>query len=119
MVAARFYFPEFDGISLPLWVAGALWLLGGGALARWAAPALAFLLFLVPLPASIETLLSQPMQAFATSMSTWVLQCLGQSAIAEGTTILLNDNILEVERACSGLRMFYGILRAWRWRISS
>jgi exosortase len=110
MVAARFYFPEFDGISLPLWVAGTLWLLGGGALARWAAPALAFLLFLVPLPASIETLLSQPMQAFATSMSTWVLQCLGQPAIAEGTTILLDDNILEVERACSGLRMFYGIL---------
>jgi exosortase len=110
MVAARFYFPEFDGVSLPLWVAGILWLLGGGALARWAAPALAFLLFLVPLPASIETLLSQPMQAFATSMSTWVLQCLGQPAIAEGTTILLDENILEVERACSGLRMFYGIL---------
>ena len=43
-------------------------------------------------------------------MSTWMLQCLGQPAIAEGTTILLNDHILEVERACSGLRMFYGIL---------
>lgn len=110
LVAARFYFPEFDGISLPLWVGGILWLLGGGALARWAAPALAFLLFLVPLPASIETLLSQPLQALATSMSTWVLQSLGQPAIAEGTTILLNDNVLEVERACSGLRMFYGIL---------
>jgi exosortase len=110
LVAARFYFPEFDGISLPFWLGGICWLLGGGALARWAAPALAFLLFLVPLPASIETLLSQPLQSLATSMSTWMLQCLGQPAIAEGTTILLNENILEVERACSGLRMFYGIL---------
>jgi exosortase len=110
LVAARFYFPELDGCSLPLWLAGVCWLLGGGALARWAAPAMAFLLFLVPLPASVETLLSQPLQALATSMSTWVLQCLGQPAISEGTTILLNDNILEVERACSGLRMFYGIL---------
>lgn len=110
LVAARFYFPELDGCSLPLWLAGVCWLLGGWALARWAAPALAFLLFLVPLPASIETLLSQPLQALATAMSTWVLQCLGQPAIAEGTTILLNDNVLEVERACSGLRMFYGIL---------
>jgi exosortase len=110
LAAARFYFPELDGCSLPLWLAGVCWLLGGRALARWAAPALAFLLFLVPLPASMETLLSQPLQALATTMSTWILQCLGQSAIAEGTTILLNDHILEVERACSGLRMFYGIL---------
>jgi exosortase len=110
LVAARFYFPELDGCSLPLWIAGVCWLFGGGALARWASPALAFLLFLVPLPASVETLLSQPLQSLATTMSTWTLQSLGQSAIAEGTTILLNDNILEVERACSGLRMFYGIL---------
>ncbi|HEX4070084.1 MAG TPA: exosortase, partial [Planctomycetaceae bacterium] len=110
MVAARFYFPEIDGCSLPLWLAGACWLFGGWALLRWAAPSLAFLLFLVPLPATMETLLSQQLQATATTMSTWTLQCLGQPAIAEGTTILLNDNVLEVERACSGLRMFYGIL---------
>ena len=110
LVAARFYIPELDGCSLPLWLAGACWLFAGGAVARWAAPALAFLLFLVPLPASIETFLSQPLQALATTMSTWTLQCLGQSAIAEGTTILLNDHVLDVERACSGLRMFYGIL---------
>ena len=110
VAAARFYFPELDGCSLPLWLAGACWLFGGAALARWAAPALAFLLFLVPLPATMETLLSQPLQALATTMSTWTLQSFGQPAIAEGTTILLNDNVLEVERACSGLRMFYGIL---------
>jgi exosortase len=110
MVAARFYFPEIDGCSLPLWLAGACWLFGGWALLRWAAPSLGFLLFLVPLPATMETLLSQQLQATATTMSTWTLQCLGQPAIAEGTTILLNDNVLEVERACSGLRMFYGIL---------
>ena len=110
MAAARFYFPELDGCSFPLWLAGACWLFGGWALAAVGRPALAFLLFLVPLPATIETLLSQPLQAIATTMSTWTLQCLGQPAIAEGTTILLSDNILEVERACSGLRMFYGIL---------
>ncbi len=37
------------------------------------------------------------------------LQICGQPAIVEGTTILLGENTLEVERACSGLRMFYGI----------
>ena len=73
LAAARFYLPELDGCSIPLWLAGACWLFGGWGLLRWAAPALAFLLFLVPLPASIETLLSQPLQAIATTMSTWTL----------------------------------------------
>lgn len=110
IVGARFYLPELDSYSLPLWLAGVCWVFGGGRFLLWAMPSLLFLFFMVPLPASIETLLSRPLQALATTMSTWTLQSLGQPAIAEGTTILLGDNVLEVERACSGLRMFYGIL---------
>jgi exosortase len=110
LIAARFYIPELDNCSLPIWAAGVCWLFGGWRFLRWASPAIAFLFFMVPLPASVETLLNRPLQSLATSMSTWNLQSLGQPAIAEGTTILLGDNVLEVERACSGLRMFYGIL---------
>jgi exosortase len=109
LVGARFYLPELDSCSLPIWVGGVCWLLGGPRFLLWASPSLVFLFFMVPLPASIETLLSRPLQSLATSLSTWTLQSLGQPAIAEGTTILLGDNVLEVERACSGLRMFYGI----------
>src|ERR1700733_13329694 len=109
LVGARFYLPELDSCSLPIWVGGVCWLLGGSRFLLWASPSLVFLFFMVPLPASIETLLSRPLQSLATSLSTWTLQSLGQPAIAEGTTILLGDNVLEVERACSGLRMFYGI----------
>jgi exosortase len=110
LVGARFYIPELDSCSLPIWAAGVCWLVGGWRFLLWASPSLAFLFFMVPLPATIETLLNRPLQALATTMSTWTLQSLGQPAIAEGSTILLGDNILEVERACSGLRMFYGIL---------
>jgi len=110
LVGARFYLPELDSCSIPIWAAGVCWLFGGWRFMLWASPSLTFLFFMVPLPASIETVLSGQLQALATSMSTWTLQSLGQPAIAEGTTILLGDNILEVERACSGLRMFYGIL---------
>jgi exosortase len=127
LLAARFYLPELDSCSIPLWIGGVCWLFGGWQFLRWASPALAFLYFMVPLPATIETLLNRPLQALATGMSSWTLQSLGQPAIAEGTTILLGDNVLEVERACSGLRMFYGILalavativvtRA-RWRVA-
>ena len=110
LVGARFYIPELDSCSLPIWIGGVCWLLGGVRFLLWASPSLGFLFFMVPLPASMETLLNRPLQGLATSLSTWTLQSLGQPAIAEGTTILLGDNVLEVERACSGLRMFYGIL---------
>ncbi len=110
VIGGRFYLPELDSYSIPIWLAGVCWLLGGGRFLLWTLPSLLFLFFMVPLPATVETLLSRPLQALATTMSTWTLQSLGQPAIAEGTTILLGDNVLEVERACSGLRMFYGIL---------
>jgi exosortase len=46
----------------------------------------------------------------ATSASGWILQCLGQPALAEGNVILLGDLRMEVEQACSGLRIFVGII---------
>ena len=42
--------------------------------------------------------------------SCWGLQILGQPAIAEGNTILVGDNHLEIAQACSGLRLFVSIL---------
>ncbi|MFV2069809.1 MAG: exosortase/archaeosortase family protein [Pirellulales bacterium] len=42
-------------------------------------------------------------------MSAWTLQSLGQPVLAKGNTILLGEHQLEVEQACSGLRIFVGI----------
>ncbi len=107
--AGRFYLPELDGWSIPLWLGGVVLLFHGARWFRWALPSLAFLWFATPLPTSIEILLSTPLQHFATEAGSWALRLLGQPAIAEGTTILLNEHVLDIERACSGLRMFYGI----------
>jgi exosortase len=57
----------------------------------------------------MERWLSLPLQRVATLLSSWALQCLGQPAIAEGNTIWVGDHTLEVEQACSGLRIFVGI----------
>ncbi|MCO6454702.1 MAG: exosortase/archaeosortase family protein [Pirellulaceae bacterium] len=107
--AAVFYVDALDGWSLVLWVAGVVWLLGGVRLLGWAWPAVFFLLFAIPLPFRAEHLLSWQLQRVATSISTWVLQCLGQPALGEGNTIQLGEHRLEVEQACSGLRIFVGI----------
>jgi exosortase len=72
----------------------------------WSAPAVVFLGFMVPLPFRVEGMLSYPLQRIATHASCFALQCLGLPALAEGNTILLGNNHLEVEQACSGLRIF-------------
>jgi exosortase len=103
------YFDSLDGWTIPLTVIALAWVLGGRGFMFWALPALGFLFFMVPLPFRIENELSRPLQWIATSASTFVLQLMGQPAISEGTTILLGEQVLEVERACSGLRIFIGV----------
>ncbi len=87
--------------------AAGLFLLAGGPRAlAWAWPAVAFLLFMVPLPHFVETGVAQPLQRVATVGSAYALQTLGLPAVAEGNRInLSSEPPLEVARACSGLSM--------------
>lgn len=110
LFAAAYYFESIDGWSMLLWLAGVVALLFGNAVLLWALPSIAFLVFMIPLPFRIEGLLSLPLQRIATKASCWTLQLLGQPAISEGNTILIGDHRLEVEQACSGLRLFVSIL---------
>lgn len=103
------FIDSIDGWTLPLVALSLAWVVGGRGILRWALPALMFLFFMIPLPFRIENELSRPLQVIATKASTFTLQLLGQPAISEGTTILLGEQVLEVERACSGLRIFFGV----------
>lgn len=106
VLGAMVYFSWLSAWLIPLWIAGVCWLLGGGRFGRWCLPSLAFLWFMAPLPYRFEQLLSWPLQRLATLASNWVLQSLGQPAIAEGNVIHIGSTELEVAQACSGLRMF-------------
>jgi exosortase len=110
LFAGAFFFEAIDGWSMVLWLAGCVAVLFGAEVLRWAGPSIAFLIFMVPLPFRMEGMLSLPLQKVATKISCWGLQLLGQPAIAEGNTILLGDQHLEVAQACSGLRLFVSIL---------
>ena len=109
-IGAHFYLDALDGWSILPWVAGVVLLLAGWKVFWWSLPSIAFLWFMVPLPFRVERWLSLPLQGAATKLSCWILQALGQPALAEGHTIILGDNQLEVEQACSGLRIFVGIV---------
>jgi exosortase len=110
ILGARYYVDAVDGWSILLWVGGAVWFLFGWPVFRWCLPAVAFLWFMVPLPFRLEHALSRPLQQAATRISCWIFQCLGQPALAEGTTIYLSDRELQVSQACAGLRIFVGIV---------
>ncbi len=107
---AQFFLGGIDGWSILLWCAGAVWFLGGAAVLRWSLPSIVFLFFMIPWPYGVERWFSLPLQRIAARLSCWVLQFCGQPALAEGNTIWLNGINLEVEQACSGLRIFVGIL---------
>jgi exosortase len=95
----------FDGLALILTVAAFVLLVGGVQALNWAWPSVAFLLFMVPLPYSVEHAASGPLQSVATKITTYIMQTIGLPALSEGNIIVLGNGNIEVERACSGLSM--------------
>lgn len=98
-----------DGWSLPFWAAGIACLLGGLPLLRWLLPSIGFLAFMIPLPYRIEGALSLPLQRVATQLTCWLLECLGEPAVADGNIVMIGDTRLLVAEACSGLRIFISV----------
>jgi exosortase len=68
-------------------------------------PAIAFLVFMLPLPARLNGMLALPLQHLATVGSCFLLQLSGLWVVAEGNVILVGANPLEVATACNGLSM--------------
>jgi exosortase len=107
LVAERTNFAKewVQGFSLIVCLAGVAWLFGGRQAAVWAAPALGFLVFMLPLPYKVEVALGWYLQNVAVKASTFILQLLGYPAYGEGHVISVGETVLGVEKACNGLSM--------------
>jgi exosortase len=103
--AASSNYDYFDGLAVVLTVTGFFLLTGGTKALNWAWPAVAFLLFMVPLPYFVEHAVARPLQSVATACSTYIMQTIGLPALSEGNVIVLGNGKIEIERACSGLSM--------------
>ena len=88
--------PVLTGIALVL---GGQWLLA----VVW--PSVLFLLFMIPLPFRFEVAMAQPLQQLASRASVFALQTLGVVATRNGNLLYLENYVLGVAEACSGLRM--------------
>lgn len=73
---------------------------------------LLFLLFMVPVPDSIQGLIAHPLQLFATKVSTLIIHMFSIPAYREGNMLYFAQTQLEVAEACSGIRsiMSFGML---------
>ncbi|MBM4070088.1 MAG: exosortase/archaeosortase family protein [Planctomycetes bacterium] len=99
------YLDWLQGLALLPCLAGACLLAGGWRALHWSWPAIAFLIFMLPLPHRIETGLAYPLQRVATLASTYILQTLGVAAFSEGNVICMGPVRIGVVEACSGLSM--------------
>jgi len=107
LTGAFVYFGWLEAASLLPAVAGLCVLIRGWPSLRWSWPAIAFLVFMLPLPFQLEGALAFPLQRVATKVTTYALQTLGFPALAEGNVIHLDDVEIGVVEACSGLSMLF------------
>lgn len=91
--------------TIPLVVAALVLALGGWHLLRVALPSVVFLFLMLPLPQSVNVLMSRPLQTVATLGSVAVLELMGMPVVSEGNVIVIGAAPLEVARACNGLSM--------------
>ncbi len=110
VVAVRYPLYEWneqfvETATIPFVVAGLVLAVGGWHLLRVAYPAVIFLLFMLPLPTSLNQWLAQPLQRLATMGSVSLLQLFGLPVMSEGNVIIIGATPLEVARACNGLSM--------------
>lgn len=105
LLAGALLFWQLDALALLLSLGALVLAFGGRPLLRKTAPAIGFLIFMIPLPYELERNVGQPLKTAATITSTFLLQTFGQPALRDGNLILLHDLKIGVVDACSGLKM--------------
>jgi len=106
--AGTFGFPA--RLSLLVVLTGLTLFLGGSEILRVVSFPLAYLLFMIPLPAPALNQIAFPLQLQAARLATSTLDLLNVPVLREGNIINLPLMRLEVAEACSGIRSLISLL---------
>ncbi len=107
LVGAELYVQRMSFLVV---VAGLVLLFGGWGLLWSLSLPIAFLIFMIPLPAIVVNTIAFPLQLFAAQSAAFCLFSLGIPVLREGNLIVLAATTLEVAEACSGLRSLLSLL---------
>lgn len=99
-----------DG-SMILTLAGAVSLIFGTQTLRTYAFPIAFLVFMIPLPVALYTMLANPLQMIVSRVAAGFMTACGIPVLCEGNMLTLPGDIrMFVAEACSGMRQLTGFL---------
>ena len=96
--------------SIIVVIAGLVLLMLGREFLRVLLFPIAFLFFMIPLPAIVMNAVAFPLQLFAAKTATYCLYNFGIPVLREGNVIVLAGTTLEVAEACSGIRSLQALL---------
>jgi len=97
--------------SMILTLAGAVSLVFGSRTLRTYAFPIAFLVFMIPLPVALYTMLANPLQMIVSRVAAGVMTACGIPVLCEGNMLTLPGDIrMFVAEACSGMRQLTGFL---------
>jgi EpsI family protein len=97
-------------VSLIVILAGLVLLICGKDHLRLLSFPLAFLFFMIPLPAIVMNAIAFPLQIFAAKTAAFCLYNFGIPVLREGNVIVLAGTTLEVAEACSGIRSMQALM---------
>ncbi len=96
--------------SLLVVMAGMVLLFCGRGMLKSVSPALAFLMFMIPIPYMLYDSISFPLKLFTSCCAAMSLTLLHIPVLREGNLVHLANTTLEVADACSGIRSLISLL---------
>lgn len=73
-------------------------------------PAIAVLVFIVPVPASIRLELAIPMQSATAAATQWMFELFGGAVARSGNILSINGEQVRIVEACNGMRMVFTLV---------
>lgn len=125
LAATLMFSPFFWILSLLLLVANYVYDRWGMTGVRYAAPAWALLLFIVPLPSNLDLRLVNQLQFLSSQLASYILDAFGQIHFREGVVLITEKKQFFTEEACSGIRSLfsslsamaiYGVMMRYGWK---